>query len=108
MPETVEQSYARIMKQNRDRQKKFYDANKDAILQKKKNDRSELKELRARFAAAAPAAAAAAVPAPCNECAAAAAAAAAPTRQSRRGKNRTCRCRSTCCSFRPSHCFSKN
>jgi len=78
MTETVEQAYARILKGNRDRQKKFYDLNKAKITQKKKDDRAELKELRAKFATAAPAAAVAAA-APCNECAAAA----APARKSR-------------------------
>ena len=78
MTETVEQAYARILKGNRDRQKKFYDLNKAKITQKKKDDRAELKELRAKYAAAAPAAPAAA-PAPCNECAAAT----APARPSR-------------------------
>ena len=40
MNETVEQSYARIMKGNRDRQKKFYDAYQAAILQKKRVERT--------------------------------------------------------------------
>ena len=71
----IAQAYEKVMSQNRNRQKKFYDANQAKILQKKKDDRSELKELRARFNAAAPAAA----PAPCNECAAAA----TPARPSR-------------------------
>ena len=70
MAETVEQAYERVMKGNRDRQKKYYDNNQAKILQNKKNDRAELKELRERYAAA---------PAPCNECAAAA----APVRPSR-------------------------
>ena len=75
MTESTQQAYEKIVSQNRGRQKKFYDANKAAIMQKKKDDRAELKELRARFAAT-PAAAAAP---PCNECAAAT----APARPSR-------------------------
>ena len=82
MTETAAQAYARILKGNRDRQKKFYDANQARILQKKKDDRKELKELRAKFAAVAVAPTAAA-PAPCNECAAAAVPAAAPARSTR-------------------------
>ena len=83
MTETIEQAYARILKGNRDRQKKFYDLNKAKITQKKKDDRAELKELRAKYAAA-PAAAVAAA-APCNECAAAA----APARRGKKGAKAT-------------------
>ena len=83
MTETIEQAYARILKGNRDRQKKFYDLNKAKITQKKKDDRAELKELRAKFASA-PAAAVAAA-APCNECAAAA----APARRGKKGAKAT-------------------
>jgi hypothetical protein len=57
--------YLHYLELARNRQKKYYDAHKDAVKQKKKNDRTELKELRAKFAGFGVNA-----PAPvCNECA---------------------------------------
>ena len=58
--------YLHYLELARNRQKKYYDAHKDTVKQKKKDDRKELKELRERFAGLggnAPA------PIVCNECA---------------------------------------
>jgi len=61
------EGYQRHLELARNRQKKYYEAHSDAVKQKKKDDRRELKELRERFTnlAVAP------VPAPapvCNDC----------------------------------------
>jgi hypothetical protein len=42
--------YLRYLELGRNRQKKYYDAHKDAVKQKKKDERAELKDLRAKFA----------------------------------------------------------
>jgi hypothetical protein len=44
------ENYQRYLEKARSRQKKYYDANKDALKQKKKDERKELKELREKFA----------------------------------------------------------
>ena len=57
--------YLHYLELARNRQKKYYDAHKDTVKQKKKDDRKELKELRERFAGLGVNA-----PAPvCDECA---------------------------------------